>query len=46
LAGRGILGRPLAECLRTGAICASEVISHFGARPEIDLAALIAERVG
>jgi len=41
-----VRGRPLAECLRTGAICASEVISHFGARPEIDLAALIAERVG
>jgi sugar/nucleoside kinase (ribokinase family) len=38
--------RPLAECLRLGAICASEVISHFGARPEVDLATLVQERVG
>jgi sugar/nucleoside kinase (ribokinase family) len=41
-----VRGRPLAECLRLGAICASEVISHFGARPEVDLAALVTERVG
>jgi sugar/nucleoside kinase (ribokinase family) len=38
--------RPLTECLRLGAICASEVISHYGARPEVDLAALVGERVG
>jgi len=30
-------GRPLSACLETGAICAAEVISHFGARPETDL---------
>ena len=38
--------RPLAECLRLGAICACEVISHYGARPEADLRALVTERVG
>ena len=38
--------RPLDECLRLGAICAAEVISHYGARPEADLAALVAERLG
>jgi sugar/nucleoside kinase (ribokinase family) len=41
-----VRGRPLAECLRLGAVCACEVISHFGARPEVDLAALVAEKVG
>jgi len=30
-------GRPLKACLKTGAIAAAEVISHFGARPEADL---------
>jgi sugar/nucleoside kinase (ribokinase family) len=35
-------GRPLEESLRMGAIAAAEVISHFGARPEIDLKPLIA----
>ena len=28
---------PLEKCLRTGALAAAEVISHFGARPEADL---------
>jgi sugar/nucleoside kinase (ribokinase family) len=32
----------LRECLRRGAICAAEIIGHFGARPERDLAALVA----
>jgi sugar/nucleoside kinase (ribokinase family) len=41
-----VRGRPLAESLRLGAICASEVISHFGARPEVDLATLVSEKVG
>ena len=36
-----VRGRALAECLRLGAICAAEVISHYGARPEADLAALV-----
>ena len=35
-------GAPLRESLRRGAICAAEVISHFGARPERDLATLVA----
>ena len=38
--------RPLAECLRLGAICAAEVISHYGARPEADLKALVAAKLG
>ena len=37
---------PLELCLRLGAICAAEVISHYGARPEADLAALVAQRLG
>jgi len=41
-----VRGKPLAECLRIGSICASEIISHYGARPEADLRALVAERVG
>jgi sugar/nucleoside kinase (ribokinase family) len=32
-----VRGRPLGECLRLGAICAAEIISHYGARPEADL---------
>ena len=32
----------LATCGRYGAIAAAEVISHFGARPESDLAELVA----
>ncbi|MDB5690987.1 MAG: adenosine kinase [Alphaproteobacteria bacterium] len=39
-------GRPLDESLRIGAIAAAEVISHYGARPEADLKALVAERLG
>lgn len=30
-------GRNLRDCLETGAACAAEIISHFGARPEADL---------
>jgi sugar/nucleoside kinase (ribokinase family) len=37
-----VRGRSLPDCLRLGAICAAEVISHYGARPEADLAALVA----
>ena len=33
-------GHPPDNCARMGCIAASEVISHFGARPEADLAAL------
>lgn len=39
-------GRTLADCLRMGAICAAEVISHYGPRPEADLKALVAARLG
>ncbi|HVR90105.1 MAG TPA: adenosine kinase [Novosphingobium sp.] len=38
--------RPLAECLTMGAVAAAEVISHYGARPEADLKALMAARLG
>jgi len=33
----------LEHSLRLGAICAAEVIQHYGARPEADLRALAAE---
>jgi sugar/nucleoside kinase (ribokinase family) len=33
-------GKSLEGCLRLGAICAAEVIQHYGARPEADLRAL------
>jgi len=33
-------GKSLRESLRLGAICAAEVIQHYGARPEADLRAL------
>jgi len=39
-------GRSLEASLRLGAIAAAEVISHYGARPEADLKALAAERLG
>lgn len=38
--------RPIAECLTIGAVAAAEVISHYGARPEADLTALVAQRLG
>ncbi len=37
-------GKGLESCLVGGAICAAEVISHYGARPEADLAQLVAQR--
>jgi len=33
--------RGLAECGRIGGLCAAEIISHYGARPEADLSALL-----
>src|SRR5690606_38907272 len=39
-------GRPLEDCLRMGAIAAAEIISHYGARPEADLKALVKARLG
>jgi sugar/nucleoside kinase (ribokinase family) len=39
-------GKSLEESLHIGAIAAAEVISHYGARPEADLKALVAARLG
>ena len=36
----------LEECLVRGAVAAGEVISHWGARPEADLKAMVAKRLG
>jgi len=38
-------GEALERCLRMGAIAAAEIISHYGARPEADLRALIGEKL-
>ena len=38
-------GRPLAEAGKIAAICAAEIISHVGARPEANLAELVAKHV-
>lgn len=38
-------GRPLDEAARIGGILAAEVISHYGARPETDVKALVAEKL-
>jgi sugar/nucleoside kinase (ribokinase family) len=40
-----VKGEPLETCLKRGAICAAEIISHYGARPEADLEALMAEKL-
>jgi sugar/nucleoside kinase (ribokinase family) len=39
-------GRGIAESLTMGSVCAAEVISHMGPRPETDLKALVADRLG
>lgn len=39
-------GRSLEQALTMGAIAAAEVISHYGARPEADLKALVDARLG
>jgi sugar/nucleoside kinase (ribokinase family) len=41
-----VRGESLERCLKLGAVCAAEIISHFGARPEADLRALAAEKLG
>ncbi len=38
-------GVALDGALVQGAICAAEIISHYGARPEVDLKALVAEKM-
>ena len=39
-------GRSLPDCARVGCIAAAEVISHYGARTEADLKALVNARLG
>jgi sugar/nucleoside kinase (ribokinase family) len=39
-------GRDLATCGRIGAIAAGEIISHFGARPEVALDKIVADKIG
>ena len=39
-------GRSLPDCARVGCITAAEVIGHYGARPEVDLKALVKARMG
>jgi sugar/nucleoside kinase (ribokinase family) len=41
-----VQGRSLPDCARMGCISAAEVISHFGARPDADLAKLVAAKLG
>jgi sugar/nucleoside kinase (ribokinase family) len=36
-------GKDMAHCAKLGALCAAEIISHFGARPEAKLADLAAK---
>lgn len=39
-------GRSITDSLTMGAVCAAEVISHMGPRPEEDLKALVGARLG
>ena len=41
-----VKGEDPETCLRRGAIAAAEIISHYGARPEADLKALMSDRLG
>lgn len=41
-----VRGMSLEESLRLGSVCACEVISHYGARPEKSLKVLMAEKLG
>ncbi len=41
-----VRGEEPSRCLKRGAIAAAEIISHYGARPETDLAKLMAEKLG
>ncbi len=40
-----VRGQSLQTCLKMGAVAAAEIISHFGARPEEDLQALMKKRL-
>ena len=39
-------GRSEPECLKMGAVCAAEIITHVGARPQADLRKLVTNRLG
>ena len=39
-------GRDLATAGQMGSIAAAEIISHYGARPEVSLAKLVQEKIG
>ena len=41
-----VRGEDPARCLKRGAVAAAEIISHYGARPETDLAKLMAAKLG
>ncbi len=41
-----VKGDSLENCLTRGAVCAAEIISHYGARPEADLRELVAKKLG
>ena len=41
-----VRGEEPGRCLKRGAIAAAEIISHYGARPETDLAKLMKEKLG
>lgn len=41
-----VAGRSLPDCARQGTIAASEIIAHYGARPERDLRALVTAAFG
>jgi sugar/nucleoside kinase (ribokinase family) len=41
-----VRGEEPARCLKRGAVAAAEIISHYGARPETDLAQLMKEKLG
>ena len=38
-------GRSLSDCARIGGICAAEVISHLGARPDVSFKKLVEEKL-
>jgi sugar/nucleoside kinase (ribokinase family) len=39
-------GMGLERSLRLGALCAAEIISHYGARAQVDLKAMVAQKLG
>lgn len=41
-----VKGQPITRCLAMGSVAAAEIISHYGARPEADLQALMAQKLG